>query len=213
MGMTIQRRKAVIQCCWWSLQWKLSLQKGRMKPDRRGGSYSHHVGGAWKVLTEPGRKGSRSLAPSLFPQNLTPWHFQRGTEAPNLPARIARFPAQRRLHTGSLNCQITDLLFAFGVWVCLTLSLSLKRNIFIFRVDTRIFDSWMGVLGGSHDRGANGTGRARAEGALGSPPSSPWLMPSWLQETPAPLIASKVFFPQSASPCLSRFCPSWLQLL
>lgn len=41
--MTIQRRKAVTQCCWWSLQWKMSLQKGTMKTDGGGRSYPHHV--------------------------------------------------------------------------------------------------------------------------------------------------------------------------
>lgn len=59
----------------------------------------------------------------LFPQNLTPWHFQSGTKSPNLPAGSTRFPAQWRLHTASLRSQITGSLFAFGVWVCLSLSL------------------------------------------------------------------------------------------
>lgn len=64
--MTIQRRKAVTQCCWWSLQWKMSLQKGTMKTDGGGGGLTPIMWqSAWIVLTGSGRKDSRSLAPSV----------------------------------------------------------------------------------------------------------------------------------------------------
>lgn len=73
------------------------------------------------------RRGLGSLAPCpppLFPQNLTPWHSPSGDKPPiSLPGACS-FPAQQGLHTGSLNSQITDLLFGFGVWVCVFFFLS-----------------------------------------------------------------------------------------
>lgn len=108
MGMAVQRRS----------------HHGRSTP-KEARSSPHRVVRSLDSADWDGEERTPGRWRLLFPQNLTPWHFQSGTKSPNLPAGSTRFPAQWGLHTASLKSQITGSFFAFGVWVCVCVSLSL----------------------------------------------------------------------------------------
>lgn len=155
MGMAVQRRS----------------RHGRSTP-KEARSYPHRVVRSLDSADWDGEERTPGPWRLLFPQNLTPWHFQSGTKSPNLPAGSTRFPAQWRLHTASLSSQITGSLFAFGVWVCVFLSLSLfkARDIYFQsgHQDFHFVDGLEGFWGSGGGRGENGGDWKRRVKAGGS---------------------------------------------
>lgn len=145
------------------------------------------------IPTEPDPLASSEWKPSPQSSCLEPPHFQ----------------PRQRLHTGSLNSQITDLLFGFGFrfvsfFFCCFFS---KRYLFSGRTPGFLFHVQPGGRGlwGGRDAGPMEEKRMRRKGGREEgqdsprPPSSlsPTLIPQWLLRSPLnpPLTPTGEIFP------------------